>query len=102
RQHVRAPYVVLVVPLLFESKFTSLIDRALVVDCSRENQLGRLVERDNIDESLANKMLDQQWSNSERLALADDFIYNNNNEDLAPQINQLHQQYLKISASNQL
>ncbi len=101
-QYNGAPYVVLVVPLLFESKFTSLIDRALVVDCSRDNQLKRLVERDNIDESLAKKMLDQQWSNTERLALANDVIHNNNDENLSEQINQLHQQYLKNSTSNQL
>lgn len=101
-KHVGVPYVLLVVPLLFQSKFTSLIDRALVVDCSRENQLSRLVERDDIDESLANKMLNQQWSNTERLALADDVIHNNDDENLPQQINRLHQQYLKISTSNQL
>lgn len=101
-QHTAAPYVVLVVPLLFESKFTSLIDRALVVDCSRESQLRRLVERDHIDETLANKMLDQQWSNAERLALANDVILNNGSENLQHQINYLHQQYLKISTPNQL
>lgn len=101
-QHIRTPYIILVVPLLFESKFTSLIDRALVVDCSRRTQLKRLTTRDDIDESLANKMLDQQWSNTERLALADDVIHNNEDENLLQQINRLHQQYLKISTSNQL
>ena len=101
-QYNGPPYVVLVVPLLFESKFISLIDRALVVDCSRESQLSRLVERDNIDETLDNKMLDQQWSNTERLALANDVIHNNDDENLPQQINRLHQQYLKISTPNQL
>lgn len=101
-QHAQAAYVVLVVPLLFESKFAALIDRALVVDCSRDSQLKRLVTRDEIDEALANKMLDQQWSNAERLALADDLIHNDNNTDLELDIKKLHQQYLKISTADRL
>ena len=90
-------YALLVVPLLFETNFDSLVDRTLVVDCSRDTQFKRLVERDNIDEVLAIKMLDQQWSNDQRLGKADDIIHNNNDNDLTLQIENLHQLYLTIS-----
>jgi len=90
-------YSVLVVPLLFETNFDSLVDRTLVVDCSRDTQFKRLVERDNIDETLALKMLDQQWSNDQRLSKADDIIHNDQNENLSLQINTLHERYLTIS-----
>ncbi len=93
-EHSKASYVLVVVPLLFESNFTSLIDRILVVDCLRDTQLKRLIIRDDIDESLAAKMLDQQWSNRERLDQADDVIHNNDGDNLATQVQRLHQQYL--------
>ena len=90
-------YSILVVPLLFETKFDSLVYRTLVVDCSRDTQFKRLVARDNIDEALAIKMLDQQWSNEERLSKADDIVYNDQDENLSLQIENLHQRYLTIS-----
>ena len=90
-------YSILVVPLLFESNFDSLVDRVLVVDCSRQTQLKRLIARDNIDEAFAIKMLDQQWSNDQRLSKADDIIHNNHDNNLASQIENLHQLYLTIS-----
>jgi dephospho-CoA kinase len=80
-EHSRASYVIVVIPLLFETNFQSLADRILVVDCPAELQVERLVKRDNIDESLARKMMSQQLSNSERLARAHDII-NNGSDDI--------------------
>ncbi len=103
-QHINdlssASYVLVVVPLLFESNFTSLIDRALVVDCLRDTQLKRLMVRDGIDEPLACKMLDQQCSNRERLDRADDIIHNNYGDNLTTQVHRLHQQYLFADKTN--
>ena len=93
------PYVILVVPLLFESGFESLVDRVLVVDCARQCQLNRLIARDNINLSLAEKILAQQMSAQARLSRADDIIRNHNGLDLAPEIMALHQQYLAIANS---
>ncbi len=93
-KHSKASYVLVVIPLLFESNFTSLIDRILVVDCLGDTQFKRLMIRDDIDESLASKMLDQQWSNGERLDQADDVIHNNDGDNLETQVQKLHQQYL--------
>ena len=90
-------YALLVVPLLFETSFDSLVDRTLVVDCSRNTQFKRLIARDNIDEALAIKMLDQQWSNDERLSKADNIVHNDQNVNLSLQIENLHQLYLTIS-----
>jgi len=90
-------YSILVVPLLFETNFDSLVDRTLVVDCSRDTQFKRLVERDNIDDALAIKMLDQQWSNDQRLSKANDIIHNDRDENLVLQVKNLHEHYLTIS-----
>jgi len=99
-EHSASDYVLLVVPLLFESSFQSLVDRVLVVDCPAEQQIRRLVKRDGIDEDLAQKMLAQQMSNPERIAKAHDTIENrDDNSDLASQVAALHQSYLRLSAN---
>jgi len=99
-EHSRASYVVVVIPLLFETNFQSLTDRILVVDCPAGVQIERLMKRDNIDESLARKMMAQQLSNSERLARAHDIISNGSDDsDLHSQVAALHHSYLQQSAS---
>lgn len=87
-------YVLLVVPLLFESGFKALTDRVLAVDCQKSVQLQRLTNRDRIDIDLANKMIAQQLSNRERIKRADDVIDNNGAEtELLARVQQLHHQY---------
>ncbi len=95
-----ADYVLVVVPLLFETNFQSLVDRILVVDCPAEQQIERLVKRDQIDESLAQKMLQQQLSNAERVARAHDTIDNRSADvDLESQVAALHRRYLQLSGA---
>ena len=94
-----AAYVLVVIPLLFESDFAALVDRVLVIDCSAETQIRRLLARDNIDRALANQMLAQQWNNKDRLAQADDVIDNDNDLDLDRQVTKLHTQYLALANS---
>lgn len=98
-EHSTAMYVMVVVPLMFETGFQSLVDRILVVDCPAEQQVERLMKRDNIDEALAHKMLSQQLSNSERIAGAQDVIKNDSEDPgLAEQVERLHQDYLTMAA----
>jgi dephospho-CoA kinase len=97
-EYAKANYVLVVIPLLFETNFQALVDRILVVDCPPELQLERLVKRDHIDETLALKMLAQQLSNTARLARAHDIVDNSENAaDLGSQVEALHQLYLQLS-----
>lgn len=99
-EHSRSDYVLVVVPLLFETNFQSLVDRILVVDCPAELQIERLVTRDHIDEALARNMLSQQLGNAERLSKAHDVIENRGNEkELSSQVARLHQTYLTLSSN---
>lgn len=99
-RHSTADYVLLVVPLLFETNFQSLVDRILVVDCPAEQQIQRLMKRDNIDEQLARSMLAQQLSNEQRIARAHDIIDNRgDNADLRTQVDALHRAYLSMAAN---
>ena len=94
-----AKYVLVVVPLLFETNFQSLVDRILVVNCPADQQIKRLIKRDNIDETLAHSMLEQQLSNAERLQRAHDVINNRADDvDLASQVAALHRSYTILAA----
>jgi len=98
-EHTKASYVLVVIPLLFETNFQALVDRILVVDCPPEVQLERLVKRDHIDKTLALEMLSQQLSNSARLARAHDIVDNSEDTtDLVSQVEALHQLYLQLSS----
>src|SRR5699024_7099076 len=61
-------YCILVVPLLAKSHMTDLVDRILVIDAPEAVQLERLVARDDIDETLARKMIAAQDARNDRLA----------------------------------
>lgn len=73
-----SPYAIVAIPLLTEAGKTDYgwIKRILVVDVPRATQKSRLLARDNISESLAEKMLDGQASRAQRLAIANDVISN--------------------------
>lgn len=97
-EHAGASYVLVVVPLLFETNFQSLVDRILVVDCPAEIQIERLVKRDSIDEALARSMLDQQLDNADRVARGHDVIHNRDpDSNLERQVEMLHQRYLEMA-----
>jgi len=67
---VKNRLVVIEVPLLVEQNLSNLFDRAIVVDCDEQNQLKRLLKRENIDEKLAKTMISAQASRKQRLALS--------------------------------
>ncbi|MFT5503406.1 MAG: dephospho-CoA kinase [Gammaproteobacteria bacterium] len=85
-------YAIVVVPLLIEAGYKNLVDRILVVNCSRPIQIERLMKRDNIDRNLALQMISQQLSNSQRLEYADDVLDNQSN------LSNLQQQVLKLDS----
>jgi dephospho-CoA kinase len=93
-------YCVVEIPLLAESNDIHFIDRVLVVDAAANLQISRLTERDGIDQSSAERILANQASREQRLAIADDIINNNGSpEALANAVKQQHQRYLQQAQS---
>ena len=71
-------YVVIVVPLLFESDtYQDLVSETLLIDCEEKIQISRVQSRDNISTQLINKILSCQTSREERQRKADKIIDNN-------------------------
>jgi dephospho-CoA kinase len=94
-QIIDAPYVIVVIPLLLETRYPIKVDRILVVDASQELQRQRLMQRNGISESDADKMMQAQTTNAQRLAAADDVISNQGSvHDLQTEVERLHQFYL--------
>jgi dephospho-CoA kinase len=95
------PYCLLAIPLLAENiAHYRWVDRVLLVDVPESVQIARLIARDGIDETLARRMLAQQASRAERLALADDVIENSGDESaLDHAVAELHQRYLALAGA---
>ena len=94
------PYMIIVVPLLVESPLSELMDRVLVVDCSKDTQLERLLLRDGENEATARRIISAQASREDRLTIADDIIDNNSDPGNArEQVLVLHESYLALANS---
>jgi len=92
------PYQVLVVPLLVETGFRTLVDRVLVVDCPEKQQRARLLARDDETPERVEQMLAAQASRSERLAAADDVIDNAGTlAQTRSQVAERHASYLQLA-----
>lgn len=90
----RAPYIVVVVPVLYkESPYLNLCDEVLVIEVPYELQLQRLMARDNIDTSLAEKIIKTQISRLDRRRLGNDIIISQNREFVQRMLDKLHQRY---------
>lgn len=92
------PYQLIVVPLLVGSPLVEFVDRVLVVDCSEDTQIRRLVSRDGESEERARAILAAQASREERLAIADDVIDNGQSvADTRHQVATLHEIYRALA-----
>jgi dephospho-CoA kinase len=69
--------VVFDIPLLAESAhWRARVDRVLVVDCSEETQLRRVLQRSGWSEDTVRRVIAQQASRARRRAIADAVIFN--------------------------
>lgn len=96
---VRSGYAMLVVPLLIETGvWQASCDRLLVVDCSEETQIRRVMARNSMPRGEVERILAAQATRQSRLAAATDVIENEGApETLVPRITALHRQYLLAS-----
>jgi dephospho-CoA kinase len=95
----RAPYVILVVPLLLETgAYRDLVRRVLVVDCSEARQVERATARSKLAPDAVRAIMAAQMPRAERRALADDVLDNDGDlESLRRQVGPLHSRYLGLA-----
>lgn len=81
------PNVVMDIPLLFESKLQSYVEKIIVVSVSEETQLSRLMARNTLSEEEATARIRSQLAMDVKEAGADAVIYNNGTiEETAAQL----------------
>jgi len=100
RAAARGPYQIVVVPLLVESgDWARRVDRVLVVDCSVETQIERVMRRNAFTRDQALAIIARQATREARLAAAHDVVVNEHTtiEALTADVLQLHQRYLALS-----
>jgi dephospho-CoA kinase len=95
---VDGAYVVVVVPLLFETRgYLDRVDRTLLVDCPEALQVARTIARSGLAESQVRAIMAAQWPRWRRLQVADDVIWNGGSpESLASQCERMHRRYVEL------
>ena len=95
------PYLIFVVPLLVESgRWPQRVDRILVVDCSEDLQLKRVMRRNQLAAQEVQAIMATQASRADRLAAAGDVIVNEaGTAALEAEVERLHQRYLALAAN---
>lgn len=93
-------YCLVSIPLLLENKRTNLIDRILVVDCAEDEQISRVMMRDNCSKTHVENIMATQINRTSRLSLADDIIENSGTiESVSDKVAKLHKKYSELSRS---
>ena len=91
-------YCIICIPLLFETQSEHFVDRIVVVNCSLDVQIERVISRDKISEQQVRSIIESQVSNTYRNIHANECIENSNkNSGLAEQVKNLHNLYLSLS-----
>ena len=100
-QAARSPYVILMVPLLIESRdYRARCQRILVVDCPEPLQLARVMARSGLAAAQVRAIMATQVGRAARLAAADDVIDNSGDPaHLRRQVEALHARYLQLAAA---
>lgn len=103
--HSITPYAVVVIPLLVETGQENNYDRVVIVDVEPKLQIQRVMERDNCTAEQAESILASQATREQRLAVADDVIFNSSTTKAVDlQVKKLHEHLLKVAKkrANQL
>ncbi|MDD5330050.1 MAG: dephospho-CoA kinase [Sulfuricella sp.] len=101
---IRAPYLVLVVPLFFETgAYHDLVDRVLVVDCGEDQQVSRTMARSGLTAAEVRTIMANQISRADRVRLASDILPNHaGHEELVETVRKLHRRYLELAADDEV
>jgi dephospho-CoA kinase len=96
------PYVVFMIPLLVESGGgKGRFDRILVVDCTEATQIARVCARPAIEEATARAIIAAQASRGQRLAVADDVLFNEAPlPEVSARVERLHLRYLELASES--
>ncbi len=79
-EHKSEKFVFVAIPLLFEANMKKLFDKIMFVYCNDEIRLERLIKRNNYTREYAQKRLNSQLSQEEKVEKSDIIIQNNSDK----------------------
>ncbi len=94
-KHVNAKYVIEEAAILFESNAYKELDVTINVHADELIRISRVIVRDKTTAESVKSRMNNQWSDKERIELADFTIYNNGDKMVLPQVLEIHNQILK-------
>jgi len=95
---LRAPYCVIVIPLIFEANQQDLVDRILVIDAAEDTQVRRVAARSSLADDEIRKIIAAQIGRNVRLRQAHDVITNEGElEQLEERVDAFHTRYLDLA-----
>ena len=97
-KELKTDYCIVVIPLLLETNRTDFLDHILVVDCTIEEQITRVMQRDHCSKAHVENIISAQIDRETRLALADDVVENSGSiESVKEKISDLHKKFTNLS-----
>jgi len=81
-----SPYILHEAAILFESGFYKMMDKTITVVTNEEERIQRVTKRDGTTFEMVKQRIQNQWTDRQRMNLADFVINNNENELMIPQI----------------
>lgn len=97
KEYTSSLYIVIVIPLLFESDtYLRVINESLLIDCNINNQKIRTKKRDQISSDIIKKIMASQSSRKKKLNKADTIISNDGSlDELQKNIGNFHRLLLQ-------
>ncbi len=84
KQH--SPMVFLESAILFESEFSLLMDKIVVVTAPMEIRIDRIIQRDGMTKGAVLQRLKTQWSDEKKISMADYVIENDDKHSIIEQV----------------
>jgi len=96
-QHQNYPYTIKEAAILFETGTYKQLDKIILIIADKDTRVQRIIERDNTTEEEVLARMRNQWTDEEKIPLADFIIENNNSSNLAEQLIDIDLQIKSLS-----
>jgi dephospho-CoA kinase len=90
----KAPFIIEEAAILFESGVYKMLDCIIVVTAPEELRIQRVISRDGVSEVTIRERMKNQWSEEEKIKLADFVIHNNEEGFVIPQVLDIYKQLI--------
>ena len=90
-----SPYVLHEAAILFESGFFRMMDRNILVTAPEELRIRRVTTRDGVSAEAVLQRMQNQWTDEEKIPLADFIISNDDTRAIIPQVLDIDKQIRK-------